>query len=153
MKSITFLSLALTSSLVACSGDDGGTGNEGVDCDNETRADTYTAGMSKLGDNSIEFVLVEATPTPPAKGDNDWTVQVLDAAAPMDGLTLDITPFMPDHGHGTPVIAEATATGESGTYEVTPVNLWMPGLWQVSISASDDSGMLDTAVFAFCIDG
>lgn len=149
-RSFAIISTALALPLLACSSD-GGDAQE-VDCDNEPRADTYTAGMSKVGENGLEFVLVEAAPTPPDRGDNDWTIQVLDAAAPMDGLILDVVPFMPDHGHGTPVIAEVTAAAESGTYDVTPVNLWMPGLWEVSVSASDDSDLLDTAVFSFCID-
>lgn len=151
-------SLALAPVVVlsaACgSGDDGNPIPDQVDCSKETRADTYAAGMSKTGAQGFEFRLMEAAPTPPAKGDNDWTIEVLDASStPMDGISLDITPFMPDHGHGTTVNADITPTQEAGTYDVNPVNLWMPGYWEITVDASDDSGPLDSAVFAFCIEG
>lgn len=155
MKLLTAMCLALTTPLAACSGDDGGgdAGEEELACADDDRADTYTAGMSKIGDNGFEFVLVDAAPTPPDRGDNDWTIQVLDpAAAPMDGLTLEVVPFMPDHGHGTPKVPAITPA-DSGTYQASPVNLWMPGLWEVTVSATDDTGLLDTTVFSFCLDG
>ena len=152
MKLITAAVTALVLPAFACSSDDD-PGNDTVDCDDEPRADTYTAGMSKMGENGVEFVLVSSDPTPPDRGDNNWTLQVLDNSAPADGLTLDVVPFMPDHGHGTPKIAEIAPAGSDGMYDVTTVNLWMPGLWEVTVSASDTGGLLDTAVFAFCIDG
>lgn len=153
MKLITTLVFTASAALGACSSDDGTDDNSVVDCANEDRADVYAAGMSKLGENGMEIVLVSADPTPPARGDNAWTLQVLENGTPTDGLTLDIVPFMPDHGHGTPKIAEIAPADSDGMYDVTPVNLWMPGLWEITVSASDDQGLIDSAVFAFCIDG
>ena len=37
-----------------------------------------------------------------------------------------------------------------GQYELAPVNLWMPGLWETTISASSATGT-DSVVFRFCI--
>jgi hypothetical protein len=152
MKLLPGFLVALSFPLIACS-DGPDDNNDVVDCDDEPRADVYAAGMSKLGDSGVEFVLVSSDPTPPDRGDNNWTLQVLESAAPTDGLILDVVPFMPDHGHGTPKIAEIEPVGSDGMYEVTTVNLWMPGLWEVTVSASDTGGLIDSAVFAFCIDG
>lgn len=135
----------------ACSGDPD-SGMEEVNCDLETRAETYTAGMSKAGAAGIEVVLVAAAPTPPDKGDNTWTVQVLDnAQVPMDDATLTVTPFMPDHGHGTSKTAAVTGSG-SGMYDVDPVNLWMPGLWETTVEVETGTTS-DAIVFSFCIEG
>lgn len=149
------LPLVLVLAASAC-GDDGSahhhTDGAPVDCSIETRADTYVAGLSKVGAGGYEFVLVESVPAPPAKNDNTWTVELRDGAgATVDGATMTAVPFMPDHGHGTPITAEVTAQG-SGRYQIAPVNLWMPGLWETTV-AVDIQGVTDEVVFAFCIDG
>ena len=72
--------------------------------------------------------------------------------APVDGATLEVTPFMPDHGHGTSINAVVTPSGSNGEYDVTPVNMWMPGYWEVTVDI-DDQGTADSAVFKVCIDG
>lgn len=148
---LTNLALSLSFLATACGSDDD-PGNQVVDCSDEPRADVYAAGMSKIGENGLEFVLVGSDPTPPDRGDNDWTIQVIEAATPASDLILDVVPFMPDHGHGTPKVPEIT-TGADGMYDINPVNLWMPGLWEVTVSASDDDGLLDSVTFAFCLDG
>mgnify|MGYP001561145957 CR=1 FL=1 len=122
-------------------------------CATETRADTYAPNMVKIGSQGLyQFVLVESVPAPPAKGDNTWTLRILDLNdMGIDGATLTVTPFMPDHGHGTAIEAVVTPGG-NGTYTADPVNLWMPGLWRTTI-AVNDGGAVDDAVFAFCIEG
>jgi hypothetical protein len=127
-----------------------------VNCEVETRDDDYVAGLSRTGDGTIEVVLVESTPAPPAKGNNTWHLRVLDSAGtPLDGLTVQVTPFMPDHGHGTPVTTEVTELAEPGEYEVALVNLWMPGLWEVTVEVDDpaQAEVSDSVVFRFCIEG
>lgn len=140
--------------LAACGHDDGdGPHGEPVDCSTATGADTYVANLSKAGTNGFEMRLVESQPAPPAKGDNIWTVQLLDdTGAAVDGATLSAVPFMPDHGHGTPITAETTPMGADGMYEIAPINLWMPGIWDVTVDI-DASGTTDQVVYTFCIDG
>jgi hypothetical protein len=41
-------------------------------------------------------------------------------------------------------------TGTVGEYELTPINFWMPGLWETTIDAASVSGD-DTVVFRVCI--
>lgn len=124
-----------------------------VNCASETRADPYVAGMEASGSNGYKVVLMSSTPAPPAKGDNEWQLQLVDTGdTPIDGATLELSPFMPDHGHGTPIGAVVTPAGSNGEYTATPVNLWMPGYWEVTVNI-DDGGTTDSAVFKVCIDG
>jgi hypothetical protein len=127
-----------------------------VNCAIETRDDEYVAGLEKVGASGLAVVLVESTPAPPAKGDNTWRLRVLDSAGtPQGGLTVEVTPFMPDHGHGTPIDAEVIALAEPGEYQAGPINLWMPGLWEVTVAAENpaQAEVSDSVVFRFCIEG
>jgi hypothetical protein len=125
-------------------------------CAAETRADTFFAGMHKAGAaQALDFKLMSADPAPPARGDNTWELQVSAMSAGtvgsgVTGASLSVTPFMPDHQHGTPIQVEITDKG-NGMYELTPVNLWMPGLWQTTIQASSANGASDAVVYSFCI--
>ncbi len=59
---------------------------------------------------------------------------------------------MPDHGHGTPIEAAATPTQNPGEFTVTPVNLFMAGLWEVTLDIDAGAGTTDQVVFAFCVE-
>ena len=122
------------------------------DCATETRADAFSVGLTKAGSQGVvTFKLMSSTPAPPARGDNKWEIDLVDAGgAPVAGAKVKVVPFMPDHNHGTSIKAQVTETS-AGHYEVTPVNLWMPGLWQVTVTATPVGGTLDTAIFSFCI--
>jgi hypothetical protein len=134
--------------------DDDGSGE--VDCSTQS-ADTFHPMLEKQGANgSIDFQLVSIDPAPnPARGDNTWVVQLNQMASgvpgnPMDGATLHVTPFMPAHQHGTPVEVEITPAGQPGQYTLSPVNLWMPGVWETTIDATSGTTS-DHAVYRFCI--
>jgi len=147
-RSFTVIGLGLC--LATACGSDEPDPDEEVNCAEETRDDEFVAGMSKAGD-LWTFRLMDATPAPPDKGDNSWSVRVEQEEAGLEGLNLTVTPFMPDHGHGTPIDPQVTDEG-GGDYRLAPVNMWMPGLWQVTVEAQDGD-QLDSAVFAFCIQG
>jgi hypothetical protein len=116
----------------------------------DPRADTYTANLTKTG-KVYTFVLVSSDPAPPGIENNSWTVKVLDASGnAVAGTQLQVVPYMPDHRHGTTV---PTITAQpDGSFSVTQVNLFMPGLWQVTVTATAGA-TTDSAVFAFCIQG
>jgi hypothetical protein len=149
MRAILLLALSpIMAATAACGGDDGFE-DDPVDCAVETRDDEFVAGMVKSGER-LSFALIDAAPAPPDEGDNSWTLHVTDGEEGVEGLALTVTPWMPDHDHGTPIAAVATeATG--GDYTVAPINLWLAGLWEVTIEASDGKST-DAAVFAFCIE-
>jgi hypothetical protein len=151
---------------IAACGDDGASvADAGYNCELEMRDDDYSMGMSRVGAGGYEVILVEGTPAPPGKGDNSWQLQVLDpAGTPQDGLAVHVLPCMPDHGHGTPIEAVVTAAGADGGYTAAPINLWMPGLWRVTIGleqaavqvpdpCANRTWDVDVVQLTFCIDG
>ena len=141
--------------LAACGADD--TTDDPVDCSKVTNADTFVVGLEKLGaSGAMDFKLMSATPSPPARGDNTWVVQINSMAsgvvgAPVDGAMLQVTPFMPAHQHGSQIKAVITPGTTAGEYNISPVNLWMTGVWETPIRATD-STTSDSAVYRFCID-
>jgi hypothetical protein len=142
--------------LAACGTNDGG-GDDDVDCSMVTGTDTFVVGLDHVGKNGVyDFKLMDAMPAPPIRGNNSWVLQVsaMNAGvvgAPVDGATIKVTPFMPAHQHGTGVTAEITPTGVAGQYTLSPVNLWMQGVWETTIRATVDAST-DTTVFKFCVD-
>lgn len=159
----TSLGLALLAlPLAACGSKPADTPDASEDCSMDSRADTFVVGLDKKGQAGVfDFVLESATPAPPARSgagqDNTWVIQVNSMANgvvgnPVTGLAPDMvaTPYMPDHGHGTPIPVKITETTTPGQYELNPVNMWMPGLWQTTIQAVQGS-TTDQAVFSFCI--
>lgn len=149
--SITFVSLV---SLAACAGDHhGGDDSESYNCETETRDDEFVVGLTKMGNaNQLSFKLLSATPAPPARDDNTWLLQLDASTGPMANATVTVTPFMPDHQHGTPIAVEVEAMPTAGQYTLSPINMWMPGLWEITISATAaEPAVDDSTVFRFCI--
>jgi hypothetical protein len=158
----TLFALALGVSALSCASDDSGPGDEDPpSCEEDTRDETYVAGISKIGSASYTIAIMDSNPAPPAKGDNVWTIEIRDSGgAPMPGLLVNTTSYMPDHGHGSPIIADVAEVGD-GVYTLNPVNLFMPGYWEITLTAvdpgatdsPDDDLDLDSAMFKFCIEG
>ncbi len=146
--------LSLCAAAGACSSDShGGDDGESYNCAAETRDDEFVVGIEKVGTaGTLTFKLVSATPAPPARTDNTWVLQLsaTTGGEAVSGAAMVVTPFMPDHQHGTPISVGIQPMVEAGRYELTPINMWMPGLWRTTIEASAN-GETDTAVFAFCI--
>jgi len=128
---------------------------EYVDCATVTNVDTFTVGLEKMGmAGTIDFKLMSVTPAPPARGDNDWVVQLNAVAsgvvgAPLTAATLKVTPFMPAHGHASGVTTTVTELAD-GQYKLSPVNMAMNGVWEVTIRGTTAS-TTDSAVYKFCI--
>ena len=109
----------------------------------------------KITSNGLFTVSIEsADPAPPDRGDNVWTLAVRDAGGEaVEGAAVVVTPYMPAHGHGTnPRTFDGQAQGQ-GLYEAGPFDLFMPGLWDVSIDVVDSTGADDNAAFTFCLEG
>jgi hypothetical protein len=120
-------------------------------CEIETRDDDYALGLAKRG-TWADVQFVDALPAPPSRGDNTWTLHVTDhASAPLEDLDVGCEPFMPDHFHGTAIQCDVTPGAAAGHYVLTPVNLFMAGLWDVTVSLSDGARE-DAVKFTFCVD-
>jgi hypothetical protein len=138
----------------ACGGDDHDDGSAEYNCEAETRDEQFLAGMQKLAPGGTLVSLMSAMPAPPGRDDNTWEIDVAREGAPLTGATVRVTPFMPDHRHGTSVPVVVTPVAETpGRYELSPINLWMPGLWEITIDVTPSGGTRDSVVFRFCITG
>ena len=122
-------------------------------CAKDPRVAVYAVGVeAKSTDGALTVRFLSASPSPPVKGNNTWVVQLLDGQGqPVNGATIATKSFMPDHGHGSSIKPKATAKGADGTYEITPVNLFMPGVWQITFAVTGP--MTDSAVVTFCVEG
>lgn len=126
-------------------------------CADETRDDTYMLGLEKSGEH-VTVRFVDAMPSPPARFDNMWMLEIVDATTnlPMDDVDLEVEPYMPDHMHGTSIACQVTEMDEPGQVQLEPVNLFMPGLWEVRLNFTLDPslglGATDQVVFRFCVD-
>lgn len=155
--SALLLSVLALGSVAGCAADDdAGNTNTMLRCADETRALPYSPGMSIDSTDSVwTLTLVDASPAPPDKGKNYWLVE-LEATGdttPVDGATMSVQEFMPDHGHGsTPPLPTVTPTGDPGQYTIDDIDLWMPGYWEVRVDVDKDSST-DRVVFPFCIEG
>jgi hypothetical protein len=162
MLSLRFASLLGAALLAPCSSssttDDGGGGGDDssvVSCAGDSRVDTYTANLTKASaSGTVKVTLIASDPAPPLRGTNSWTLRVTDASgAAIPGATIDVTPFMPDHGHGTSVRAVVTPNAD-GTFGVTPLYLFMPGVWRVTVSVGvGGEGAHEDVAFFFCVAG
>ena len=119
-------------------------------------AEPYVDNLEKPGKSQqVVFTLVSAEPTPPSIGSNHWTIDVRDNdGQPITGLKLSAATWMPLHAHGSPIVASSVEQG-AGRYRVSPVELFMPGLWEITLSANGGelAGAVvdDKAVFRFCV--
>jgi hypothetical protein len=112
-------------------------------------------GLDKMSKNAAYDVkLMTVAPAPATKGTNTRTVQFLDgSAAPVPGLSIKVTPFMPDHQHGTSIKAAVTDNGD-GSYTITPLYLYMAGYWEITLDvAAAGSTAADSVVLPVCIQG
>lgn len=146
--------------LAACSSSDPGSGTSGSSgssgaqtaCEKDTRKDVYAAGIAKQS-GGLTVKIVESNPSPPQKGTNTMTLEISDASGkPLDGATVAVTPWMPDHAHGSALTPVATGMG-GGRYAVTKIYYPMPGLWQVTVSVQMPGAAAQEVTFNFCFEG
>ena len=98
-------------------------------------------------DSGALLVAVHFAPRPPIVGTNAVQLSFTDAGgAHPAGLALGVVPWMPAHGHGTSVAPAITETAP-GTFEAAPLVLFMPGSWELRITAG--GSVDDTAKVAF----
>ncbi len=115
--------LSTTLLLPACSGDD----------PPPEKSDFPEAALASLeSDGGALHVEVRSAPTqPPSRGEARFELRLSDPhGAPADGLTLEVTPWMPSMNHGSTMTPEVSADG-GGRYVVSHVGLFMAGRWEL----------------------
>lgn len=122
-----------------------------IACADETRAVAYQAGLELVSEElGLRLTLLESRPGPRV-GNLRWTLQVLDAeGTPVTGATVKVSPFMPDHHHGSPLIPTIKESGE-GVYVAAPINLTMPGFWRTTVRVTTDA-WTDIVIIPLCIE-
>ena len=166
---LTALSV-LSGSAISCSSSPPSSASASLDsgamfgCQNDSRAEAYTANMQKAGmAGAFTFVLVSSNPAPPAKLTNTWILKVVDTSGkPVTGASfpplpewsgwpIGVRPYMPDHGHSSTAWPTVTPNPD-GTYTINTLYFMMPGLWQITINVQ--SGMTtDSVQYSFCVAG
>jgi len=152
-----------SSSSSSSSGDAGSSGlvdandpeGQAVTCQNDPRVDAYVANLAKTStDSTFKVTLVSSDPAPPSVGTVTWMIRVTDTSgAPMTNAPVGVATWMPDHGHTSSVRAVVTPQAD-GMYKVTPLYLFMPGVWRVTFSLpGSDAAPPESAVFFFCVAG
>lgn len=124
-------------------------------CADDPRVGAYTDGLHVEGLAAKAALTIEhASPAPPERGTNAWSVRLTDAAgAPIDGAALTVKPYMPDHAHGSSVVPSVAPTGEPGGYAISGLELFMPGVWQITISIAVQGVEFDVVRLTFCVRG
>jgi hypothetical protein len=147
-------SIFLLSVLAACGGGDPAP-DAPVNCADETRAEPFVVGVDKAAvGGKLDFKMISATPAPPARYQNAWTILVNSmnnnvVGAPMPGAAIQVTPYMPDHQHGNGIPVTVTEmTG--GMYTLDPMYLGMPGYWEITLDVVA-GGTMDQVVYKICI--
>jgi hypothetical protein len=93
----------------------------------------YTTTTSTTGALVID---VRTSPQPPSVGTNDVQLSITKASdgTPVDGLSVDVEPWMPSMEHGTSTTTVVAQGG--GMYLVTDVYLYMQGVWSLRTTIS-----------------
>jgi YtkA-like protein len=152
------LAILLTTALAACGTTDPGTGDDTpVNCDEITGTDQFVVGLEKVGNaNMLDYKMISGDPAPPARNDNTWVIQLnqmqgTTVGAAVAGASIVVTPFMPAHQHGAGKSVLITPMPTDGQYKLSPINLWMPGVWETTIEVVSSPMGTDKVVFKFCI--
>lgn len=121
-------------------------------CAEETRTVDYAPSLTASGSLGTTVTLVRSVPGPPVVGNNVWELLVEDEAGQaVVGAEVAVTPFMPDHRHGSPLAVVVTERGD-GYYRAKPLNFSMPGYWNTRVQVTT-SAWQDTAAFKLCMAG
>ena len=132
----------------------------------DARADNWQLPLTKpTTGGAYKVTLVSSHAGIPVIGDSTttWTIAIADATtgAPVQGASIAVLPWMPDHGHGTSVRAVVTESASTpGQYALEPLYFFMAGYWQVTLTITSDGnattgdadgGAADKVVFSLCL--
>ncbi len=126
-----------------------------VGCESDPRVIAVAPGLSvPVPGSTLALEVVSTTPTPPARGTNGWVVRLTstDPAVAAAAQVAEVTPTMPDHGHGSSVKPSITRRPD-GDYEIGAITLAMPGVWSIAFRVQLGDGTQATATLSICIDG
>ena len=101
----------------------------------------------KSDSGTLSVVVATVSGAPVERGTNALELHITNASgAAVDGLSLNVVPWMPAMGHGASVKPSVHGEGQ-GVYLVENLELFMPGLWQLQTTFSN--GVSDHAAPSF----
>jgi len=129
-----------------------------VGCASDPRVDTYSAGMSKLGERgALSFRILSSDPSPPGRGTNTFELDLTSSDGNSTPPALGVNLLMPDHGHGARLVPRIVYQPASATFSISPLDLFMAGVWRIEFTAraSDTASAetVDDTAFHFCVEG
>jgi hypothetical protein len=98
----------------------------------EFPAEPYATMISETGELSIEVRTSPAQPLDRGVARALFTI-TRGSGVPIDGLQIEVTPWMPAMAHGTSLRPIVSAEG-NGRYVIDNLGLFMPGQWQLKTS-------------------
>lgn len=134
-------------------GDDHGHHDGGDDHGEVLEHDVYEAGgITKATAAGHFMVSLVSDPEPPSKGLNTWTLTVMshEDMGMVEGATVTIEPWMPEHDHGSDSEATVEAVGQ-GDYMSQTVELQMLGTWDTTVTVTSGE-MTDEVHFVFMVE-
>ncbi len=126
------------------------TPDDGTECSGDF--DTFEPGMTTEAlPGNLKIELSRADPSPPVvRSDNVWWLKLSDADGNrLAGAELVASPYMPKHQHGSAEVV-VQEQGEGG-YQLSPIELIMPGVWEIPLSVTPAGGVASEALFRLCI--
>jgi hypothetical protein len=100
-----------------------------------------------MTDAGTYAIAARTSPNPIARGINALELTITDTTgAPKDGLAISAVTWMPAMGHGASVVPTVTPKG-GGVYDLTDVDLFMPGRWEVRLTFGSPATDHSTLVF------
>ena len=147
------IAAALTLGLPAC--DSTGETSDSADSHDshgetgDVQTDEYMDGITKETESGLFTVKLTSEPSPPVMGVNTWILEVRDDAGGVEDALITVTPYMPEHGHGSNSVT-SVSEDSGGMYHASPVELHMKGVWDTTITIEKD-GQSDSVHFVFDI--
>lgn len=168
--SLVCFAAALVGAIAACTGSDDSQAGPSRDagtfasntCATDPRVTPYAAGLqAKSTTGRLVVEIVDATPSPPVRGEGDagmnvWKLKITLDGKPVSADAVTVSTYMPDHGHRSPLIPKVTSNGD-GTFALTDLYLFMGGVWQITFNVLDDAEAgadagSEIATFSLCVD-
>jgi hypothetical protein len=106
------------------------------------------------GDLTVRLLSID--PTPPRQlMNNDWTIEVVDAAgAPVDDVEItDPRSYMPAHMHGGRKVPVLVKLDKPGQFKLDNIDFRMTGPWQVLmlVKRASDTASAKQAALQLCV--
>jgi hypothetical protein len=90
--------------------------------------------LQMRSENGSLWLELRSSPQPPEQGTNHFEAFIVrsESYAPVTGLEIEVEPWMPAHGHGSPSEPSVEELGQ-GRYLIRDVAFNMAGEWELTI--------------------